>query len=84
VLELGVKTDMVPVSVDTQGMRKSGVIKAIAPFETGFGELNLANDEANLFREMRGRLVMELPELSGMRKRESEDLKRFLASTTNI
>lgn len=84
VLEPGVKADMVPVVAGRQGAGKSSVVKAIAPFETGFGELNLANDEANLFREMRGRLVMELPELSGMRKRESEDLKRFVASTTNV
>lgn len=84
VLEPGVKADMVPVVAGRQGAGKSSVVKAIAPFETGFGELNLATDEANLFREMRGRLVMELPELSGIRKREAEDLKRFVASTTNV
>lgn len=84
VLAPGVKCDMVPVVAGRQGAGKSSVVKAIAPFETGFGELNLATDEANLYREMRGRLVLELPELSGMRKRESEDLKRFVASTTNV
>lgn len=84
VLEPGVKADMVPVVAGRQGAGKSTVVQAIAPFKTGFGELNLANDEADLFREMRGRLVMELPELSGMRKRESEDLKRFVASTANV
>ena len=84
VLAPGVKCDMVPVVAGRQGAGKSSVVKAIAPFETGFGELNLATDEANLYREMRGRLVMELPELSGMRKRESEDLKRFVGSTTNV
>lgn len=84
VLEPGVKADMVPVVAGRQGAGKSSVVKAIAPFETGFGELNLASKEEDLFREMRGRLVMELPELSGMRKREADDLKRFVASTTNV
>ena len=84
VLKPGCKCDMVPVVAGRQGAGKSTVVKAIAPFETGFGELNLASKEEDLFRQMKGRLVMELPELSGMRKRESEDLKRFVASTTNV
>lgn len=84
VLHPGCKADMVPTAVGRQGAGKSSVVKGIAPFESGFGELNLGTEESNLFREMRGRLVMELPELSGMRKRESEDLKRFVASTTNV
>lgn len=84
VLHPGCKCDMVPVVAGRQGAGKSTVVKAIVPFETGFGELNLASKEEDLFRQMKGRLVMELPELSGMRKRESEDLKRFVASTTNV
>ncbi|TXH51501.1 MAG: hypothetical protein E6Q87_01470 [Cellvibrionales bacterium] len=84
VLEPGVKADMVPVVAGRQGAGKSTVVKAIAPLDIGFGELNLAAKEEDLFRQMKGRLVMELPELSGMRKREAEDLKRFVASTTNV
>ena len=84
VLHPGCECDMVPIAAGRQGAGKSTVVKAIVPFETGFGELNLASKEEDLFRQMKGRLVMELPELSGMRKRESEDLKRFVASTTNV
>lgn len=84
VLQPGVKVDMVPVASGNQGERKSAAIKAIAPFTQAFGELNLAHKEDDTYRLMTGRVVMEMAELSGMRKREIEDLKRFITSCENV
>jgi hypothetical protein len=84
VLVPGTKADMVPVAVGMQGSRKSSAVAAMAPAPEFFGELDLSLDEADLFRSMKGRMVLELGELAGMRKKESEHLKRFVAATHNV
>jgi hypothetical protein len=84
VLQPGIKCDMVPIASGPQGARKSSVVKAMAPYTEAFCELDLAGDEADLYRLMSGRLVMEMPELSGMRKREVDNLKRFVVAQENV
>jgi len=84
VLVPGIKCDMVPVAVGMQGSRKSSAVAAMAPAPEFFGELDLSLDEPDLFRAMKGRLVLELGELAGMRKKEAEHLKRFVAATHNV
>lgn len=84
VLQPGCKCDMAAIASGPQGARKSSVVKAMAPFPEAFGELDLAAEEANLYRLMSGRLVMEMPELTGMRRREVEDLKRFVVAQENV
>jgi hypothetical protein len=80
----GVKADMAPVAVGAQGCRKSSAVVAMAPKQEFFAELDLSLDEADLYRAMKGKLVLELGELAGMRRKEAEHLKRFVAATHNV
>lgn len=83
IVEPGCKADMVPIAVGPQGCRKSSAVAAMSPKVEFFAELDLSLDEADLFRCMKGKLVLELGELAGMRRKEAEHLKRFVAATSN-
>lgn len=84
IISPGVKADMAPVAVGAQGCRKSSAVAAMAPKQEFFAELDLSLDEADLYRAMKGKLVLELGELAGMRKKEAEHLKRFVSATHNV
>lgn len=75
----GIKADMVPVAVGKQGARKSSTVAAIVPASDFFIEADLAKDDDDLARLMRGKLVVELAELNGLRKKEAEHVKTFIA-----
>lgn len=79
VLVPGIKADMAPVLAGPQGAGKSSLIKAMAPGEEMFGELDLGHQDDDLGRHMAGKLVIELGELKGLRKKEQESLKAFIA-----
>jgi hypothetical protein len=81
VLKPGIKADMVPVAVGAQGARKSSTIKAISPSEEFFAELDLSSKDDDLFRRMRGKLVIELDELRGLRTRATESVKSTITRT---
>lgn len=78
VLVPGVKADMVPIMSSTQGQSKSSICEAIAPAEKYFGELDLASDKDEVARAVRGKLVIELPELTGIKKQDVEHLKALV------
>lgn len=75
----GIKADMVPVAVGKQGARKSSTVAAIVPARDFFIEADLSRDDDDLARLMRGKLVVELAELNGLRKKEAEHIKTFIA-----
>lgn len=83
VLSPGVKADMVPIAVGAQGCRKSTAVAALAPKADFFTELDLSAKDEDMYRLMKGIMVAELGELSGMRKTEAEALKRLVTQTTN-
>jgi hypothetical protein len=78
VLEPGIKADMVPVAVGAQGAMKSSTVAAISPFHDNFLELDLGGKDDDLARLMRGKLVIELGELKGLRAKEMESVKSFI------
>jgi predicted P-loop ATPase len=84
VIEPGCKADMVPVAQGTQGIRKSSAVQALSPSPEFFAELDLGVKEDDLNRLMKGRMVLEMGELAGMRAREVEGLKRFVAAQRNV
>lgn len=81
VLQPGIKADMVPVAVGAQGSMKSSTVAAIVPAPDFFLELDLSSKDDDLARLMRGKLVIELGELKGLRAREQEHLKSFITRT---
>lgn len=78
VMEPGCKADMVPVAVGPQGAMKSSTVAAIVPSPAHFLELDLGGKDDDMARLMRGKLVIELGELKGLRARESEQVKAFI------
>lgn len=78
VMDPGIKADMVPVAVGPQGAMKSSTVAAIAPSHENFLELDLGGRDDDLARLMRGKLVIELGELKGLRAKEMESVKSFI------
>ncbi|WP_057882468.1 virulence-associated E family protein [Tsuneonella troitsensis] len=77
-LDPGCQADMVPIFVSAQGTRKTSAIRALAPSITMFTDVNLLDRDDNTIRKMRGKLVLELDELRGLRGRAAEDVKSFI------
>jgi hypothetical protein len=82
VLEPGVKADMVPIFEGGQGLRKSSAIEAMSPAPEFFVEIDLGDKEDDTVRKLRGALVGEIAELSGLHTRELEGIKKFVVRKT--
>lgn len=80
VMDPGCQADMAVVLVGTQGARKTSAIQALAPHPAMYGSINLHRiGDDNTARQMRGKLVLELEELRGLRSREAEEIKAWVS-----
>jgi len=77
-LNPGVQADMCVILVGRQGIRKTSLVKAIAPFEEWFCELSFADSEDNRARRTKGCLVGELGELRGLYASELNAVKAYM------
>ena len=75
----GVKADIVPVLVGIQGTRKSTLVGVLAMDERWRADLDLAQDDVEIIRKMRGHVTAEIPELVGLGKRAETAVKAFLS-----
>lgn len=82
VIQPGVKADMVPIYEGDQGLRKSSSIEALSPAPEFFVELDFDKDEDDTVRSLRGALVGEVAELSGLHTRQIEWIKKFVVRKT--
>lgn len=78
VLKPGVKADMVPIYEGDQGLRKSSAIEALSPAPEFFVEIDFDKKEEETVRTLRGVLVGEIAELSGLHTRQIEWIKKFV------
>ena len=78
---LGVKADMIPVLSGKQGIRKSTFVASMSPFYDWFTTINFSDDANDKARKMRGRVIMEIPELRGLNNRDIEYIKDFASRT---
>jgi predicted P-loop ATPase len=74
-----VKADNILIASGLQGLNKSSIVSAISPFPEAFGELDLAAKDADISRQLIGKLILELSELKGMRAKEMSHLKQFVS-----
>lgn len=79
VLDPGCQADMALILVSAQGKRKTSLVAAIAPSWEMFTEINLLDRDDDTSRKMRGKLVVELSELRGLKGRAVEDVKAFIS-----
>lgn len=82
VVNPGVKADLMPVYVGGQGLRKSSAVRAMAPTPKTFVILDIAEKETEKSRKMRGKLVVELDELQGLKRATHEHIKSFITRQT--
>lgn len=80
VLVPGIKADMVPIIVGPQGAMKSSTLAAMALEPEQFGELDLSRRDEDTARLMQGKVILELPELKGLRARDVESTKAFISA----
>ena len=83
VIQPGVKADVMVVLRGDQGLRKSSLISSLVPEESLYGEISLDMRTQDIYRTTAGKLVIEIPELAGMSKKDVESLKAMLSSTTD-
>lgn len=77
----GIKADMAVILVGEQGLRKSTAVSAMVPDKDFFVEVSFGEKEEDLARKMRGKLIAEIAELSGLHTRELESIKAFMTRT---
>jgi hypothetical protein len=81
VLSPGVKAKMAVILTGLQNAGKSTLVETIAPSISFFTTLDLSNTGPEMSRLMRGRLLIELPELKGMRNGSIEHIKAMISRT---
>ena len=79
-LEPGIKADMALVWYGRQGARKSASILAMSPSIEMWTEIKVGHRNADTARSMRGRLVVELAEMSSIKGRDVDDVKGWVAA----
>ena len=78
----GTKFDQLLILEGVQGTGKSGAINILAIREAWFTDgVSLTNDSKVLMEQTEGKLIVEVPELKGMRKAEIEHVKATLSRT---
>lgn len=78
IMEPGCKADMMPILIGKQGLRKSTVAELMVPSPDEYAAVTLANRDADLARQLRGKLVAEWDELRGLNTRDAEAIKGWL------
>jgi predicted P-loop ATPase len=79
VLEPGCKADAAPIFVGEQYVGKSYAVASMVPDARMSTEIRLDDNEDNLSRKMRGKLIAEFAELRGLHTKELEGIKAFVS-----
>lgn len=74
----GCKADISPVLIGKQGTGKSTLARLLALNEDWCAEVDFTEKDADIARELRQKVVMEIPELGGMSRREQNGVKAFM------
>jgi len=75
----GEKADMIPILVGAQGLGKTTSVQALAPLPNTFVEVSFNRREDDMARMIKGKLIGEIAELSGLKTREAGDIKAWVS-----
>lgn len=79
VLDPGCKADITPVLLSPkQGTGKSSLVEALPPYYEWFGQVDLTKEDDDIYRALKGKVVLELPELRGLIGRDAQATKALL------
>ena len=82
ILQPGIQADMMPILIGAQGCGKSRGVQALAPNLEWFTDsMTFRDSEAEQARKLLGVVLAELAEMSGLRKRDIEDIKAMVTRT---
>lgn len=79
VMDPGCKADMVPIFMGKQGLRKSTFVEYLAPSPAEYAVISLANRDADIARQLRGKMVAEWDEMRGLNSRDAEAIKGWVS-----
>ena len=79
----GIKADITPVLVGKQGTGKSTLARILALSDKWCGDLDFSLSGPDRARAIRRKVVVEIPELGGMRKREQNEVKAYMTQKTD-
>lgn len=82
-LQPGVQADMAPIFVGTQGQGKSRTLLALVPEPESYVSVNLRDSHRELALHTKGRLMVELPEMKGMRNSDIESVRDWMSRSTD-
>lgn len=80
----GEKADMIPILVGSQGLGKTTSVKALAPMPNTFVEVSFHRKEDDMARMIKGKLIGEIAELSGLKTREAGDIKAWVTRQKEV
>lgn len=83
ILQPGIKVDMVPVLISDQGCRKSTFVNRLSLSPDWAGTIRLTDSDDDNARKMRGKSVLEVAELRGLKSRSAESIKDWITKTTD-
>jgi len=78
ILHPGSQTDMVVILASPQGTGKSSSVRAMAPAPSYYTEINLTDSDADRNRLTRGKSLVELSELRGLRTKDLDAMKAIV------
>lgn len=78
ILNPGSQTDMVVILASPQGTGKSSAVRAMAPAPSYYTEINLTDSDADRARLTRGKSLVELSELRGLRTKDLDAIKAIV------
>ncbi len=78
----GCQADMAVILIsEAQGRRKSSCIKALVPDIEAYSTVDFGQDDKELAMRVRGRLVVEIPEMVGWNKRAVAHIRDWMTRT---
>jgi len=80
--EPGCKADSLLILEGGQGTKKGALIQALAPIPRYYGSLSLDFRDKDMFMNLQGKWIIELPELAGLKQADGDRLKKFLTDDT--
>lgn len=78
-----VKADIAIVLIGPQGARKSTLVEKLAINADWYTAIDFESKDADNVRNIQGKITAELPELSGMNKRDIAAVKAFLSKASD-
>lgn len=79
----GIQADAAIILVSPQGTGKTTTVKSIVPNEAYCAAIHLNAKREDIIRDMRGRMIMEMAELQGLKSRDAESIKALISAVSD-